>query len=172
VSLTVTNDAAQSATRTGTLTVASVSVASATSPAPPVAPPTSSPPAPVPVPTPTPLTATLGGAKKQKLAPVLAHGLKVSLAANQGTRATFQITLPVLESRLPHSGRNKNASVTLLHTGAQPLRAGSNAITLKLSRGAARELAGSGPLVLTVKVTLTDASGATATRSLKVTLAR
>ena len=40
------------------------------------------------------------------------------------------------------------------------------------SRGAARELAGSGPLVLTVKVTLTDASGATATRSLKVTLAR
>jgi PKD repeat protein len=181
VSLTVTNDAGQSATKTGT-----IAVDSASSPAPPVttpAPPAPAPPSPAPappspaptpapVPTPTPLTASLGGAKKQKLAPVLAHGLKVSLAVNQGTRAIFQITLPVLESKLSHSVRNKNATVTLLHTGARTLGAGTDAIMLKLSRTGARELAASGPLVLTVKVTLTEANGATVTRSLKITLSR
>ena len=172
VSLTVTNDAGQSATRTGTLTVASVSPASASSPALPATPPPTSAPPPAPVPTPKPLTASLRGAKTQKLAPVLSHGLKVSLAVNQGTNATFQITLPVLESRLPHSRKNKNASVTLLRTRAQTLGAGTHALSLKLSRAAARELAGRGPLVLTVKVTLTGANGKPLTRTARITLTR
>ena len=171
VSLTVTNDAGQSATQTGTITVNS-----AASPTPPTTTTTTTPPSPTPtpapVPTPQPLTAGLSGAKKQKLSPALAHGVKVSLAVSQSTRATFQVTLPVLQSKLAHGPRSKNASIALLRTGAQTLGAGTHAISLKLSRAAARELASSGPLVLTVKVTLTEAGGGTLTRSLKITLAR
>jgi PKD repeat protein len=165
VSLTVTNDAGESATQTGTITVGSVS-----SPPPPST--STSTPAPAPVATPKPLTATLSAAKKQKLSAALAHGLRLSLAVSQGTKATFQITLPVLESKLAHSRKGKNAPIALLQTGAQTLGAGTHPITLKLSRAAARELASSGPLVLTVKVTLTEASGAKVTRSAKITLAR
>jgi PKD repeat protein len=177
VSLTVTNDAGQSATQTGTITVNS-----AASPTPPTTtttttttPPTPTPtpaPTPAPVPTAQPLSASLTGAKKQKLAPALAHGVKVSLAVSQSTRATFQVTLPVLQSKLAHGPRSKNASIALLRTGAQTLGAGTHAISLKLSRAAARELASSGPLVLTVKVTLAEAGGGTLTRSVKITLAR
>ena len=78
----------------------------------------------------------------------------------------------MLQSKLAHGPRSKNASIALLRTGAQTLGAGTHAISLKLSRAAARELASSGPLVLTVKVTLTEAGGGTLTRSLKITLAR
>ena len=169
VSLTVTNDAGQSATQTGTITV--------NSPASPTPPTTSTTttttsPTPAPVPTPTPLTASLTGPRKQKLSPALAHGVKVSLAVNQSSKAIFQVTLPVLQSRLAHGRRSKNSSIALLQTGTQTLGAGTHAITLKLSRAAARELASSGPLVLTVKLTLTGASGSTLTRSVKITLAR
>ena len=163
VSLTVTNNAGQSATQTGTITV--TSVASPT-------PPTTSTPTPTPVPTPKPLTASLTGAKRQKLAPALAHGVKVSVAVNQSTRATFQITLPLFQSKMAHGRKGKNAPVALLQTGARTLGAGSHGITLKLSRAAARELASSGPLVLTVKVTLTGPNGSKLTRTLKITLAR
>ena len=169
MSLTVTNDAGQSATQTGTITV--------NSPASPTPPTTSTTttttsPTPAPVPTPTPLTASLTGPRKQKLSPALAHGVKVSLAVNQSSKAIFQVTLPVLQSRLAHGRRSKNSSIALLQTGTQTLGAGTHAITLKLSRAAARELASSGPLVLTVKLTLTGASGSTLTRSVKITLAR
>ena len=173
VSLTVTNDAGQSATRTGSITVSS--------PPSPTSPVTSTPvPAPTPAPapkltpvaTPKSLSAGLGGAKKQKLAPALAHGLRVSLALNQGTKATFQVTLPVSQSRLARGRKGKNASITLLQTRAQTLGAGNHVITLKLSRAASRELALEGPLVLTVKVTLTAAGGATTSRTLKITLVR
>ena len=97
--------------------------------------------------------------------------MKVSLAVNQSSQATFQVTLPVLQSKLAHGRRSKNASIALLH-GSQTLGTGTHAITLKLSRAAARELASSGPLVLTVKVTVTGTGGSTLTRSLKITLAR
>ncbi len=171
VSLNVTNDAGQSATQTGTITVNS-----SASPTPPVTSTTTSTTTttttPTPVPNASPLTASLTGAKKQKLSPALAHGVKVSLAVNQSSKATFQVTLPVLQSKLAHGRRSKNASIALLQTGTQTLGAGTHAMTLKLSRAAARELASSGPLVLTVKVTLTGASGSTLTRSLKITLAR
>jgi PKD repeat protein len=160
VTLTTTDDLGLSATASAQVTIQAPAAT------------TTSTPTPTPVATSKPLTASLSGAKKQKLAPTLTHGLRVSLAVNQSTRSTFQVTLPVLESKLAHSAKNKKASLVLLRTGAQTLGAGNHAITLKLSRAAARELAGSGPLVLTVKVTLTEANGATVTRSLKITLAR
>ena len=50
--------------------------------------------------------------------------------------------------------------------------AGTHPITLKLSRGAARQLAGRGPLVLTVRATLTGPTGGTVTRTVKITLTR
>ncbi|HUA02377.1 MAG TPA: PKD domain-containing protein [Solirubrobacteraceae bacterium] len=170
VSLTVTNNAGQSGTRTGTVTVNSVS--SPTTP--PVTTTPSPAPQPAPVPTtPTPLSASLGGAKNQRLAPALAHGVRVSLSVSQATRASFQVTIPVSQTHLAHARRKpKTRTIVLLQTRAQGVNAGTKAITLKLSRAAARELAGTGPLVLTVKVTLTEASGATISRTVKVTLTR
>jgi hypothetical protein len=76
----------------------------------------------------------------------------------------------VLESRLA-GPKHKTRSLALLRS-ARTLGAGSHAITLKLSRSAAHHLAGSGPLVLTMKVTLTEPSGGTVSRTLKITLAR
>jgi hypothetical protein len=52
------------------------------------------------------------------------------------------------------------------------MSAGNHAITLKFPRNTARQLAGTGPLVLTVRVTLTTPTGGTITRSVKITLTR
>jgi hypothetical protein len=90
---------------------------------------------------------------------------------SQGTTARFQVTLPLRESKLARSNA-KTTAIVLLRARAQTLPAGTDAITLKLPRGAARELAGTGPLVLTVRVTLINATGGTVTRSVKITLTR
>jgi PKD repeat protein len=168
VSLTVTNDAGQTATRSWSVTVnpvPTVTPPSAPTPAP------VSPPAPSPAPVRTPLTASLSAAKKQKLASVLPHGLVASLAVSQGTTATFQVTLPA--SRSPLAQGQTNASpIVLLRTRAQNLGAGTHVIKLKLSRGAAGQLPGTGPIVLTVRVNLTTAGGGTVTRTVKITLTR
>jgi hypothetical protein len=92
----------------------------------------------------------------------------LSLTVNQGTTATFQITLPA--RKLVH-GKPKTSAIVLLRTRAQTLGAGAHTVTLKLSRAAAHQLSGKGPLVLTVRVTLKSAGG-TVTRSVKVTLTR
>ncbi len=61
----------------------------------------------------------------------------------------------------------------MLLRGVQILAAGKHAVALKLSRTAARRLAGKGPLVLTVRVTLAGTGGGkTLTRTLKVALTR
>jgi len=165
VTLTTTDDLGLTSTASRLVTIDAAPVS--TTPPASTSPPTS-PPAHAPV-TPAPLTANLSGPTKLKLASALAHGMRVSLAMSQGAKASFQITLPVLESKL--AGRRlKTASIVLLHTKAQSLGAGTHPITLKLSRAAARELAGRGPLVLTVKVTVTGANGKTFTRSLKIKL--
>jgi PKD repeat protein len=119
----------------------------------------------------TKFSASLAGAKKQKLASALAHGVRVSLTVSKGAKASFQVTIPVLESKLA-GHRPKNSSIVLLRTQGQALGAGLHSLTLKLSRSAANELAGAGPLVLTVKVTLTEPNGTKVTRSVKITLAR
>jgi hypothetical protein len=181
VSLTVTNDAGQSATLTASVTVNSVLTQEAPptptpAPVPDPTPTTASTPAPTPpvvapAPTANPLTATLSAAKKQKLASVLPHGLRVKLAVSQGTTASFQVTLPVRQSSLA-GHKTKSSTIVLLRTQAQTLRAGTNAFTLKLSRGATRQFAGTGPLVLTVRVTLPNPAGGMVTRSVKITLTR
>jgi PKD repeat protein len=166
VSLTVTNDAGQSAAQTGTMTVNSVA-----SPTPPVTTAPSPAPQPAPAPTPTALSPSLGGAKKQALAHALAHGVRISLSVSQATQASFQVSIPVSQNRLAHAGRKPGTrSIVLLRTPAQALSAGAHAITFKLSRADARELAGGVPLVLSVKVTLTEPNGATISRTIKVTL--
>ena len=119
----------------------------------------------------TKFSASLAGAKKQKLASALAHGVRVSLTVSKGVKASFQVTLPVLESKLA-GHKPKNSSIVLLRTQGQTFGAGLHSLALKLSRSAAGELAGAGPLVLTVKVTLTEANGTKVTRSVKITLAR
>ena len=156
VTLTATDDlgiAASAATHVVVAAPATPSPSPVT-PAPPVS--TPSPPAP------PQLVAALGGAGKQRLAYVLAHGLRLALAVNQPAGASLQITI-----RPPHSTR----AVVLLR-GVRRLGAGGNVITLKLSRAAARRLTATGSLSLTVRVTLTGAGGATLTRTAKITLIR
>ena len=174
VSLTATDDLGMSATVSKQVTIET--------PAPPAQTPTTVTPAPDPTPAPTPapttpalkpLSASVAAAKQQRLAPALAHGVRISLSVSQAARASFQVTIPVSQTRLAHSARKpKTRSIALLHTGAQAVGTGAHALTLKLSQAAARELAGAGPLVLSVKVTLTEANGATISRSVKVTLTR
>jgi hypothetical protein len=60
----------------------------------------------------------------------------------------------------------------VLLRATQNVAAGAHTIVLKLSRTAARQLAGRGPLVLTVRITLTSADGQTQTRTAKITLTR
>jgi PKD repeat protein len=141
-------------------------------------PPTPTPTPPVTTPTPTPpvtktqaplsLVARLTGSGRQRLTQVLAHGLRLGLTVNQRTRASFQITVPMWQTK---QGGHKGKPVVLLR-GAQTLGAGKHTITLKLSRSATRRLATHGSLVLTVRMTLTAANGKTLTRTVKITLTR
>jgi PKD repeat protein len=160
--------------------------------APPVAgssnPPTTSPPAPTPTTptTPTPvspappsppvattpapiaLAAQLSSAGRQRLAQVLAHGIRLGLTVNRRTPAIFQITIPLAQTKQGSSGKgHPNGTVVLLRR-AQTLAVGKQTIVLRLSRAAARRLALKGPLVLTVRVTL----GGKVTRTAKVILTR
>ena len=143
---------------------------------------TTTPVTPTPTPTPAPpvtnpqaplaLVAQVSGGGRQRLTRFLAHGFRLGLSVNQSTRASFQITIPIAQTRQGsnHKG-NPKATVVLLR-GAQTLAAGHHTITLKLSRAAAHRLASHGSLVLTMRVTFTGASGSTATRTVKLTLTR
>jgi PKD repeat protein len=141
---------------------------------PPPAPPTSSPPSgPKP---PGPLTIKLTGAGRQRLTTALTHGLRLGLAVNQPVTANFQITVPLAETKqgahVSHGTRgNPKATVVLLRT-RRTLGAGGHPVVLKLSPAAARRLASTGRLVLSVRVTLRTAGGATLTRTAKITLIR
>ncbi len=117
----------------------------------------------------TPVAAALSmrlAAQKQRLAVVLTHGVSVNLSVNLAERASFQVTFP------GRKRAGKPTTVTLLRTGAQAIRAGAHAITLKLSPAQVRRLAAAGPVALTVKVTVTKPGGGTLTRSVKLTLTR
>ncbi|HEX4282800.1 MAG TPA: PKD domain-containing protein [Solirubrobacteraceae bacterium] len=172
VSLTTTDDLGMSATVSKQVTIET--------PTPPAPTPTTVTPAPDPTPAPAPttpapkpLSASVAAVKQQRLAPALAHGLRISLSVSQAARASFQVTIPVSQTKLAHSARKpRTRSIALLQTGAQAVGTGAHALTLKLSRAAAGELAGAGPLVLSVKVTLTGANGSTISRTVKVTLTR
>jgi PKD repeat protein len=184
VTLTTTDDLGLSATTSEQVTIQATPTSGTTpppSPAPAPAPTSAPAPAPAPgaagapssPPAPKPLTARLGAPSKQRLSLALARGLRMNLSVSQGTWASFQIMLPVTETRLARLAHPpKASSIVLLRTRARTLGTGSHAITLKLAKAAARELAGAGPLVLTVKVTLTEPGGATVTRTVKITLTR
>ncbi len=119
------------------------------------------------------LLAQLTGTHRQRLAQVLAHGLRVALTLNQRTRASFQITLPLAQTKQGSTAKHHPQGNAVLLRGVQILAAGKHAVALKLSRTAARRLAGKGPLVLTVRVTLAGTGGGkTLTRTLKVALTR
>jgi PKD repeat protein len=119
------------------------------------------------------LVARLTGTHRQRLTLVLAHGLKLGLTLNQRTRASFQITIPLAQTKQGSAARHRPRGNAVLVRGVQTLAAGKHTITLKLSRAAGRRLAAKGPLVLTVRVTLAGTGGAkTLTRTIKVTLTR
>ncbi|MBV9940772.1 MAG: PKD domain-containing protein [Solirubrobacterales bacterium] len=169
VKLTVKDQLGLAATTTQQVVVAPAPSQPTTTPAPPPvsspppAPVTSSPPAPPPLtstqPSP-PLAAKLTGLGRQRLGAVLAHGLRVALTVNQPAGGSFQITIRPAHSKGP---------VVLLRS-VRRLGAGGHTVTLKLSRAAAGRLAATGATVLTVRVTLTGADGATLTRTAKITL--
>ena len=116
-----------------------------------------------------PLTLALSVAKRQRLAAVAAHGLRIRLSVNASAKVTFQITIPRAET---HQPAGKATRVPLARTATRTLGAGTYSIALRLSKAELRELSGSGPLVLTVRVTVTGAGGVKLTRSAKLTLQR
>ena len=101
---------------------------------------------------------------------------------NASAKVTFQITIPRAETRQgtktatgggrAHQPAGKATRVPLARTATRTLGAGTYSIALRLSKAELRELSGSGPLVLTVRVTVTGASGVKLTRSAKLTLQR
>jgi PKD repeat protein len=118
------------------------------------------------------LTSNLTAPKNQKLAPVLKHGLKIKLAVNQGAKISIQVTIPARATKQTRrTGTRHVAPITLLQQHGRAVASGTNQITVKLSAAAARKLPGSGPVVLTVKITVTGAGG-TVTRTVKVALQR
>ncbi len=183
VALTVTDQLGLIGTTTEQVVVAPAPVQSTGTPPPvftPTPTPTPTPPVSPPVTVPptgtTPpsiLVANLTGAGRQRLAAATAHGLRLSLQVSLRTRVSFQITIPLSQTRQGAAGkRNPKATVVLLQR-SQTLAAGKHAIVLKLSRAAARHLAARGPLVLTIRITLAGTgTTATQTRTLKITLTR
>ncbi|MBV9413557.1 MAG: PKD domain-containing protein, partial [Solirubrobacterales bacterium] len=172
VTLTATDDLGLTATASRQLVVAAAPQPAAGSgaptPAPPVATPAPTPtatPAPTPVPpAPTPLAAGLSVAGKQRLAAVLAHGLRLGLSVNQGASVSFQVTIP--------AAHGKRGAKTVLLRGARTLTPGGHTLTLTFSRTAAAQLRARGSVVLTIRLTLTSAGGAAVTRTANVTLTR
>ena len=120
-----------------------------------------------------PLTAVLVASKKQRLAAVTAHGLRIRLTTNASATVSYQITIPRSETRQgTGAGRPNRKPVVLLKTGGHSFGAGTYTIMLKLSKAAVRELSGAGPLTVTVRITVVGAHGAKLTRSAKITLER
>jgi PKD repeat protein len=162
VTLTVTGSGGQSASTSQTVVI---------DPAPASTPPPAS--ASPPASAPPPLTSNLTAPKNQKLAPVLKHGLKVNVSVNQGSKVTIQVTIPPAATKQARRTSTQHVTpITLLQVRGRAVASGTHQITLKLSRAAARQIPGKGPVVLTVKITVTGANGRTLTRSVKVTLQR
>ena len=159
VSLTVTNDAGQTNTTSRVVTVYSPPPPAAS-----VAPPsnvshtiTIKPPS---------FTTNLSIPKRQKLAAVLKHGLRVVISSSEGCKAIVQIATP-----LPSGGHGRaSAASTLLGRVTRRIGPGTSQITLKLGPAAARKLRGHRRVQITVRVTLIDAYGRTLTRTAKATL--
>jgi hypothetical protein len=99
---------------------------------------------------------------RQRLAQALAHGLRLVLSTNQAAGASFQITVRPANTR---------RTVVLART-AQNLGPGAHTFMLRLSRATAARLAATGALVLSVRVEVAGAGGATVTRTAKITLTR
>ncbi len=175
VTLTTTDDLGVSATTTEQITVSA--------PAPPVViTVTPSPPVPTPAPsttptgaTPQPITAALSAPTRQRLA-AAAHGLRVQFSTNASSMVGFQITIPRSETRQGTGpGRTQRLNrkpVVLVQTSGRSFGAGTYSIMLKLSKAAVRELSGTGPLKLTIRITVVGAHGAKLTRSASITLQR
>ena len=101
VTLTTTDDLGVSTTTTEQITVSAPAPPGGitVTPTPPIPTPTP-PPSTGPTPTtPQPLTAALAAAKKQRLAAVSTHGLRIQLSTNASSTVSFQITIPRSETR-------------------------------------------------------------------------
>ena len=176
VTLTTTDDLGVSTTTTEQITVSAPTPPGVitVTPSPPVQtpPPSTGPTAP----TPQPLTAGLAAAKKQRLAAVTAHGLRIQLSTNASSTVSFQITVPRSETRQGAGpGRTQRLNrkpLVLLQTGGRSFGAGTYTIMLKLSKAAVRELSGAGPLQVTIRMTVVGPHGARLTRSASITLQR
>jgi hypothetical protein len=104
--------------------------------------------------------------KKQKLARVLKHGLRIAMSPSERLTATFLITTKV---RGPHG---KRTPVTLLRSRPRGFNPGAQQVFLKFNPKAAKKLVGLKTVFLTVKLTLTDQFGQQRTTTLRVTLKR
>jgi hypothetical protein len=121
---------------------------------------------------PLPLTGSVAAAPKQKLTALLKRGVQLKVSVNQGSKVSFQVTIPGTSKRAGKASGRQPAAITLFTVRGRALAAGSHQITLKLPGAAARRLPGRGPLVLTVHITVTDAYGRALTRTVKVPVQR
>ncbi len=120
---------------------------------------------------PQPLSGRLA-APKQKLAALVKRGLQLNVAVNQNSTVSFQVTIP---GAIKHAGKaspRHAPAITLLSVHGRSVAAGTHQISLKLSKAGARALPRTGPVVLTVRITVTDAYGRTITRTAKVAVQR
>jgi hypothetical protein len=162
------------------VTVTSNPPPTSTTPSPPppvVTMPTPTPPSSgTPTPAPVALVARLSGGGRQRLTRVLSHGIHLGLVVNQRVRASWQVTLPLSQTKQTRHtvrrARDNAQLIVVLLRRAQTLAAGKHTITLRLSRAAIRRLATRGSLVLTIRVAMTTTDGRTLTRTATLRLTR
>ena len=119
------------------------------------------------------LSGSVSSTKRDKLATLLNHGLKVVVFSNTAAKAGFVVTTPVPSSKHAHQhSKREPALSTILRTGALSFAPGRRTVWLRLTPASARKLRAAGKAVLTIKMTLTDVYGRKTTRSVKLTVTR
>ena len=123
-----------------------------------------------------PLSGSVSSAKHQKLVAVLKRGLKVTVSTNTPAKASFVIAMPAptVKQKRQHGRRVvKQKMTTIFRSGALSFTPRSHSASLKLSAAGASKLRSAAkPVVLTVRLTLTDVYGRKTSRSVKLTVTR
>jgi Bacterial Ig domain len=129
-------------------------------------------PAATPTPTPTPVikdttapVAGLASAGNQKLKPVLAKGLRLTLTSNEAGKATVTVSVDAKTAGKLHIKREVGRATAIV-------RAGKLDVTVKLAAKARKALKKQRKVTLSVRAVVTDAAGNAGARSLTVRLKR
>jgi PKD repeat protein len=124
---------------------------------------------------PRPLVVGLSLSKRQSLKTVL-NGLKVNVSTSSPAKASFVVAMPAptVKQKRKHGKRVvKQRTTTILRSSVLSFAPGAHSASLKLSPAGASKLRAAGkPVVLTVRMILTDVYGRTLGRTVRVTVTR